>query len=51
MTHSKKYATVKKYYNTLKADGTRMWNKSMVENAVVKGWITEEECDEILGDD
>lgn len=43
--HSKNYAKVKKYYD----DGK--WTKKMVYNAVNKGWITEEEYKEIVGED
>lgn len=49
-THSPKFATVKKYYNTFKPDGTRMWTEEMVKNAVVKGWITAAEYEEIVGE-
>lgn len=42
--HSKKFATVKKYY-------PKYWNIDMVRNAVVKGWITAEEFKEITGED
>lgn len=41
---SKKFATVKAAYDR----GT--WNKTMVRNAVVKGWITPEEYQEIVGE-
>lgn len=51
MTHSKKYATVKKYYDTIKPDGSRMWSEAMVGNAVKKGWITADEYKEITGED
>jgi hypothetical protein len=47
---SKKFETVKKYYNTIKADGTRMWSITAVRNAVAKGWITEDEFEEITGE-
>lgn len=50
MAKSKKYATVKKYYNTRKSDGSRMWSIDMVRNAVVKGWITADEFEEITGE-
>ena len=43
MEHSPKLAKVKGYYDK------GLWNETMVRNAVVKGWITQEECDEILG--
>lgn len=39
---SAKYMTVKKYYDN------GMWNETRVRNAVMKGWITEEECEMIL---
>ena len=41
---SKKFAKVKRYYD----DG--LWTKSMVANAVVKGWITAEEYEIITGE-
>ncbi|MGN0163596.1 MAG: XkdX family protein [Candidatus Ornithomonoglobus sp.] len=37
-----KFEKVKKYYNS------GLWNRKMVENAVIKGWITETEAKEIL---
>lgn len=43
MNHSPKYEKVKGYYDKGK------WTKEMVHNAVVKGWITEEEYYEIVG--
>ncbi len=43
MNHSPKYELVKKYYPDL-------WNKKAVKNAVVKGWITAEEYEEITGE-
>ena len=42
--HSKKYAKVKLYYDR------GVWTKEMVYNAVIKGWITEEEYEEITGE-
>ena len=51
MTHSKNYEKVKRYYNTFKANGSRMWTITMVKNAVVKGWITVEEYQEITGEE
>ena len=51
MTHSKNYEKVKRYYNTFKANGSRMWTIAMVKNAVVKGWITAEEYKEITGEE
>lgn len=41
--HSPKYAIVKKYYTK------GLWNIEMVANAVVKGWITAAEYEEITG--
>lgn len=43
MNHSAKFEKVKKYY-----DGD-LWTVEMVRNAVSKGWITEEEYEEIVG--
>lgn len=40
---SPKFEKVKKYYD----EG--FWNEARVRNAVTKGWITEQECEEILG--
>lgn len=37
-----KFEKVKKYYNS------GLWNEKRVRNAVVKGWITEDECTSIL---
>ena len=42
--HSKQFEKVKRYYD----DG--MWTIARVRNAVVKGWITEEEFVEITGE-
>ena len=42
--HSPKYDKVKRYYDSC------LWNKTMVRNAVVKGWITTEEYEEITGE-
>lgn len=39
---SAKYETVKKYYEK------GLWTEAMVRNAVGR-WITEKECEEILG--
>lgn len=41
---SKKFPVVKKYYDN------GLWNKEMVRNAVVKGWITAAEYEEITGE-
>jgi hypothetical protein len=43
MEHSKKFNTVKTYYES------KRWTKTMVLNAVGK-WITEDEAKEILHD-
>lgn len=40
---SKKYNLVKTHYNS------GFWTKEMVFNAIDKGWITEEEYHEIIG--
>lgn len=42
--HSPKFAKVKAYYDN------GLWNKAMVRNAVVKGWITLAEYAEITGE-
>lgn len=44
MEHSPKYEKVKGYYDK------GLWNEEMVRNAVIKGWITEEEFTEITGE-
>lgn len=41
---SPKFNRVKRYYDN------GLWNKEMVHNAVIKGWITAEEFDEIVGE-
>ncbi len=41
---SKRYATVKKWHDLGK------WPDSAVRAAVDAGWITQAECDEILGE-
>ena len=41
---SKKFAKVKKYYD----EG--LWSKRQVHDAVVKGWITAEEYEIIVGE-
>ncbi len=48
---SKKFNTVKKYYNTIKPNGSRLWSAEMVKNAVVKDWITVDEYKEITGEE
>lgn len=40
-----KYLIVKKYYDK------QLWNETRVRNAVKKGWITEKEYKEIVGED
>lgn len=40
---SKRYELVKGYYDK------RLWTRKMLQNAVVKGWITHDEYDEIVG--
>ena len=42
-TRSKRYATVLKWYRLGR------WPESAVREAVAKDWITQGECDEILG--
>ena len=41
--HSKKFDSIKMYYETGR------WTLAMVQNAVVKNWITEDEYFEITG--
>lgn len=50
MEYSKNFDKVKNYYNTI-VNGERLWNEARVRNAVVKRWITEEEFNEITGED
>lgn len=45
MEHSKNFEKVKRYYD----EG--FWNEAKVRNAVVKGWITEAEFAEIIGEE
>lgn len=40
---SKRYELVKSYYDK------RFWTRKMLQNAVIKGWITQDEYDEIVG--
>ena len=47
--HSDKFEMVKKYYNAIMPNGERAWNEQRVRNAVSKGWITEDEFEEITG--
>lgn len=42
MKHSDKYDIVKSYYDK------GLWSEQRIKLAVEKGWITEEECNEIL---
>jgi len=39
-----KFNRVNRYYDS------GLWNKEMVHNAVIKGWITAEEYAEIVGE-
>lgn len=43
-THSPKFKLIKYYYDS------GYWNKTMVRNAVTKGWITADEYYEITGE-
>lgn len=43
-SHSAKYETVKNMYDK------GLWSKKRVHDAVVKGWITEAEYEEITGE-
>ena len=42
--HSVRYELVKNYYDA------GLWKKKAVKNAVVKGWITADEFEEITGE-
>lgn len=44
--HSKHFDKVKGYYN----NGDGLWKISRVREAVVKGWVTEDEFKEITGE-
>ena len=44
VVHSPKYELVKSYYDSGK------WGKKAVKNAVVKGWITAAQFEEITGE-
>jgi len=44
MNKSPKFEKVKYYYDN------GLWTKEMVNNAVVKNWITEQEYEEIVGE-
>lgn len=41
--HSRRFEMVKRYYDS------GLWSIAAVRNAVVKGWITAEEYEEIIG--
>lgn len=41
---SQKFKKIKNYYDM------GLWNEEMVRNAVIKGWITAEEYEEITGE-
>ena len=43
MEHSKMFERIKKYY-------PKWWKKAAVAEAVVRGWITAEEYEEIVGE-
>lgn len=45
MEHSAHFEKVKNYYDQ------KLWNETRVRNAVVKGWITEAEFEEITGNE
>ena len=44
MEHSPKFELVKGYYDA------GLWKKKAVKNAVIKGWITAVEYEEIVGE-
>ena len=44
MKYSPKYEKVKRYFDK------GLWTKEMVHNAVIKGWITAEEYEMIVGE-
>ena len=44
LEHSPKFELVKGYYDS------GMWKKKAVRNAVVKGWIRDDEYEEITGE-
>ena len=46
---SVKFEMINNFYHTIKSDGTRLWNEKQVKEAVVKGWITAEEFETIVG--
>lgn len=45
------YTIVKRYYNYIKYDGTRMYSKEQVAKFVEYGKLTNEQYKEITGDD
>lgn len=47
--HSKKFATVKKWYDLPEGNRAK-WSIGQVAEAVLHGWITEEEFFEITGE-
>lgn len=44
------YNIVKRYYNYIKVDGTRMYSKEKVAEFVELGKITREQYEEIVGE-
>ena len=44
MDYSAKFAKLKSYYET------GLWNENRLRNAVVKGWLSEAEFEEITGE-
>lgn len=42
--HSPKFEEIKSYYEQ------GLWKKKAVKNAVIKGWITADEYEEIVGE-
>lgn len=45
------YAIVKRYYNYIKYDGSRMYSKEQVSKFVEYGKLTKEQYKEITGED
>ena len=50
VTHSKNFEKVRYYYTHFKPNGERYWDIDKVREAVVKGWITESEYQEITNE-